>query len=113
MLLEELDDPLLLEEDGAALRLGRVRRQDDVDLLRGERRADILRRDARLDDLIEGRLEGWERRSLVLHVGIRAEDRLPRAEARVRVGEVCVVLREKKKKERERGVGVSARRSKY
>ena len=54
-----------LEQNGAALRLGRVRREDDVDLLRGQGGAHVHLALARLDHLVEDRLEGRQRRTLV------------------------------------------------
>ena len=54
VLLEELDHPLLLAQDRLPLRLRRVRGQDEVDLLRRQRAAHRLRRDARRDELVEG-----------------------------------------------------------
>ena len=87
VLLEELDHPLLLAQDRLPLRLRRVRGEDEVDLLRRQRAAHRLRRDARRDELVEGRLEGGQRRALV-RAEVGALARLPRPQLRVRVGEV-------------------------
>mmetsp|Transcript_44119 Transcript_44119/g.109619 ORF Transcript_44119/g.109619 Transcript_44119/m.109619 type:complete len:234 (+) Transcript_44119:2373-3074(+) len=65
VLLEQLDDALVLEENRTPLRLGGVGGEDEVDLLRDERVADGLRRDARVGHLVVARLEGGERRALV------------------------------------------------